>query len=206
MDPESRILVLHRRIPGRGDRSQVDSSDRHADKLSRATRPWTVAHLADEQAQEGRVLAGRPHRPIAPDERAYKMCRRLTTATEMIMTRIVELPLLAAGLAVAAWTAGAQTPSSSTPTATSTAPAAESVSAPSDASRPSDATLKKARSLGMYTVLLKGVTRYCWKDANVGTKFETRKCVDEAQLDEVIEQREVMKGVYRQTMTGTSNK
>lgn len=57
---------------------------------------------------------------------------------------------------------------------------------------PSPETLKKAQQVGMRPEVTKtGVTLYCWEDATTGTRFKTKKCVDEGQLDAVIEQRQL---------------
>ncbi len=70
------------------------------------------------------------------------------------------------------------------PVVTATAP----TSAPP--SGPSPETIKKAKDAGLKPEVRKGITVFCWEDANVGTRFKTKKCVGELQLDGVIEQRE----------------
>jgi hypothetical protein len=75
-----------------------------------------------------------------------------------------------------------------------------------DAAPPTPETLKKAKQLGMFTVFMKGATRYCWRDANTGTRFPTTKCTDAIHLDEIIEMREAVQIDMRRNMTGTWNK
>jgi hypothetical protein len=47
----------------------------------------------------------------------------------------------------------------------------------------------------------KGVTVYCWEDATIGTRFTTKKCVDEDQLVDMIPQREVQQDNLRKGRT-----
>jgi hypothetical protein len=65
--------------------------------------------------------------------------------------------------------------------------------APDAAAAPSPETLKKARDAGLKPEVRKGVTVYCWEDADIGTRFKTKKCVDDTRLAEVIEQRQAAK-------------
>jgi hypothetical protein len=58
--------------------------------------------------------------------------------------------------------------------------------APPADSGPDAATLKKAREAGLKPEVRKGVTVYCWEDADIGSHFKTKKCVDESRLDEII--------------------
>jgi hypothetical protein len=58
---------------------------------------------------------------------------------------------------------------------------------------PSPETLKMARDNGLKPEVRKGVTVYCWEDADVGTRFKTKKCVDEARLPDVIAQRQAQR-------------
>jgi len=58
---------------------------------------------------------------------------------------------------------------------------------------PSPETLKKARDAGLKPEVRKGVTVYCWEDAEIGTHFKTKKCVNDTQLAQVIEQRQAAK-------------
>jgi hypothetical protein len=134
----------------------------------------------------------------------------------------VSVPLLVGAMLVAALPAHAQQPASSAP-ASSAAPAAAppqtsapaqtaapaaAQSAATDAAptQPSAETLKKAKNLGLRPEVKNGVTRYCWEDANPGSRFTSKKCADESQLDEIIAMREAQKDNLRRTMTGTNAK
>jgi hypothetical protein len=57
-------------------------------------------------------------------------------------------------------------------------------------SGPSPEMLSRAREAGVTPEVRKGVTVYCWKDATVGTRFVTKKCVNEDQLEMLIVQRQ----------------
>jgi hypothetical protein len=58
---------------------------------------------------------------------------------------------------------------------------------------PSPETIKKARDAGLKPEVRKGVTVFCWEDADIGSRFKTKKCVDEARLAEVLEQRQAQR-------------
>jgi len=67
--------------------------------------------------------------------------------------------------------------------------------------------IKKARSLGMHPETTRsGATVFCWEDADTGTRFTTKKCATEAQLQQVIEQKELLQEQMRRGLTGTSSK
>ena len=72
-----------------------------------------------------------------------------------------------------------------TPTAAPTEPAASA--APAAPAGPSADTLKKARMAGYHPETKKGVTLYCQETANIGTRFPTKKCLDENQLMSVMD-------------------
>src|SRR5579859_3630876 len=77
----------------------------------------------------------------------------------------------------------AQSPApSSAPPPTPTGPAASTAPA-----SPSADTLKKARMAGYRPETKNGVTRYCQETANIGTRFPTKKCIDEQQLKGVLD-------------------
>lgn len=61
------------------------------------------------------------------------------------------------------------------------------------AASPSPETIKKARDAGLKSEVRKGVTIFCWEDADIGTRFKTKKCVDETRLAELIEQRQAQR-------------
>jgi hypothetical protein len=48
-----------------------------------------------------------------------------------------------------------------------------------------------------------GKTVYCWEDADTGTHFKTKKCVDEYQLQAAIEQRQATIDQLQRSMNGT---
>lgn len=75
------------------------------------------------------------------------------------------------------------------PAATSTATSSEPATAPPPAApaAPSADTLKKARLAGYRPESKHGVTMYCQETANIGTRFPTKKCIDESQLKSVID-------------------
>jgi hypothetical protein len=64
---------------------------------------------------------------------------------------------------------------------------------PATSAAPSPETLKKARAAGLKPEVRKGITVYCWEDADIGTHFKTKKCVNDSQLAQVIEQRQAAK-------------
>lgn len=109
----------------------------------------------------------------------------------------------------AAAPAASPAPAASAPAPT-TAPAANATSAATTSSAaapagPSPETLKKAKELGLHAETHKGVTQYCWEDSSIGSRFTTKKCVTEDQLDEIIEQREAAKDVMRRQVTISSS-
>jgi hypothetical protein len=72
------------------------------------------------------------------------------------------------------------------PAATSTTTPSEPAASPPPAA-PSADTLKKARLAGYHPESRKGITMYCQETANVGTRFPTKKCIDESQLKAVMD-------------------
>jgi hypothetical protein len=91
--------------------------------------------------------------------------------------------------------------STSTPTSTATTPAAPANAAPSEE------TLKKAKAAGLHAETRKGATVWCYEDANLGTRFTTKKCVDGSQLDALIAQRQAVRdNAMQRPMTGTGSK
>ncbi len=72
---------------------------------------------------------------------------------------------------------------------------------------PSKDTLRKARNLGMHPEhTSSGKTVYCWEDADTGTHFKTKKCVDEYQLQATMEQRQALIDNLSRSLNGTSSK
>src|ERR1700678_2795544 len=76
------------------------------------------------------------------------------------------------------------------PAQTSTPSAAQTTASDSASTKPSDATIKLAKSMGLHAEVHKGATQYCWEDANLGTRFPTKKCVGEDQLSNLVAQRQ----------------
>jgi hypothetical protein len=117
--------------------------------------------------------------------------------------------IVIASLAIAG-PAYAQSP----PPAASAAPATSTAAAPAEAptpaqapaadkpAGPSAAILKKAREVGMRPEQnKKGATVFCWEDADIGTRFKTKKCTDEIGLEAAIEQRQTMLDQMRRGLT-----
>jgi hypothetical protein len=129
------------------------------------------------------------------------------------------LALLASLMLVAATPCGAQSPASdapatsatpaakpasstasSSPTAPVTAPAgtdstaaaSKPASSATDASssEPSPEVLKEARREGFKVKKRDGVTKYCYSDATLGTRFETEKCYDQQHMEMLVQQRQ----------------
>jgi hypothetical protein len=126
----------------------------------------------------------------------------------MTHSRLPLLVLLAAVLGLAGWAYAQQaTDTATAPTnASSTTPPPAAAAPPADAPPPgpSKETLRKARGLGMHAEhTSSGKTVYCWEDADTGTHFKTKKCVDEYQLQAAIEQRQATIDQLQRSMNGT---
>lgn len=128
----------------------------------------------------------------------------------MTHSRLHLLLLLAAMIGVAGSAYAQQASDSATaPTSTSATPAPAAATPPADSPPPgpSKETLRKARNLGMHPEhTSSGKTVYCWEDADTGTHFKTKKCVDEYQLQATMEQRQATIDNLSRSMNGTSNK
>jgi len=59
--------------------------------------------------------------------------------------------------------------------------------APAAPTAPSADTLKKARMAGYHPETKNGTTMYCQETANIGTRFPTKKCLNEQQLNGVLD-------------------
>jgi hypothetical protein len=138
----------------------------------------------------------------------WGLLNSLNPEITMTHSKLHLLVLLAAMLGVAG-AAYAQQPSDSAtaPTSTSsTTPPPAAAPPPADAPPPgpSKETLRKARGLGMHPEhTSSGKTVYCWEDADTGTHFKTKKCVDEYQLQATIEQRQALVDQLQRSMNGT---
>ena len=89
-----------------------------------------------------------------------------------------------------------------TPTAAPTEPAASPT--PAAPAGPSAETLKKARLAGYHPETRKGITLYCQETANLGTRFPTKKCVDEQQLYGVVETQRQQQDNMRKPIAGAN--
>jgi hypothetical protein len=76
-------------------------------------------------------------------------------------------------------------PPSSAPTAAPTAPAASP--APAAPAGPSADTIKKARLAGYRPETRNGTTMFCQETASLGTRFATKKCINEQQVQSVVD-------------------
>jgi hypothetical protein len=106
-------------------------------------------------------------------------------------------------------TAPAPTQSSAPPSAPAATPAAapkEPAASPTPAAPagPSDETLKKARLAGYHPETRKGITLYCQETANLGTRFPTKKCVDEQQLNGVADLQRQQQDDMRKPLAGAN--
>jgi len=113
-------------------------------------------------------------------------------ATSPAVTPSASAVTPAAPVAPASATAPAPTQSPAPPSAPTAAPTAapsEPAASPVPAAPagPSAETLKKARMAGYHPETKKGVTLYCQETANIGTRFPTKKCLDESQLMSVMD-------------------
>jgi hypothetical protein len=73
------------------------------------------------------------------------------------------------------------------------APSAEAAAPPG----PSAETIKRANAVGLRSEVRKGVTVYCWEDADTGTRFKTKKCVNENQLEDMVQRLEAQRAQKR---------
>ena len=76
----------------------------------------------------------------------------------------------------------AATSSPAQPSAPTAAPAASPAPTPASAE-----TIKKARVAGFHPETKNGATVFCQETANLGTRFPTKKCMSEQQLQSVID-------------------
>ena len=125
----------------------------------------------------------------------------------------IRFPLLVGAMLAAALPAYSQqssappaNTSAAAPAQTSTPSAAQTTTSDSAPAKPSDATIKMAKSMGLHAEVRKGVTQYCWEDANLGTRFPTKKCVGEDQLSDLVAQRQVTQDNMRRNATNAGAK
>ena len=103
-------------------------------------------------------------------------------------------------------TSAAAASAATAPTQTSTPSAAQTTASDSESAKPSDATVKKAKSMGLHAEVHNGATQYCWEDANLGTRFPTKKCVGEDQLNTLVAQRQATQDNMRRNLTNAGAK
>jgi hypothetical protein len=98
------------------------------------------------------------------------------------------------------------TPASSAATSSTTAPSSsQSTPSSTDTNKPDEAMLKRAKEAGLKPETHNGKTMYCWEDANLGTRFPTKKCTDDTGLSQMVAQREAQKQNMRQSMSSSSS-
>jgi len=93
--------------------------------------------------------------------------------------------------------------------APATAPAAAVGTAPiAAAAGPDPDTLKKAKNAGFHPEVTKaGATVYCREDAEVGSRFKKKRCVDADGLHAYLDENQVMQDQLHRGMTsGPSSK
>ena len=103
-------------------------------------------------------------------------------------------------------TSAAAASAATAPAQTSTPSAAQTTASDSESAKPSDATIKKAKSMGLHAEVHNGATQYCWEDANLGTRFPTKKCVGEDQLNTLVAQRQATQDNMRRNLTNAGAK
>jgi hypothetical protein len=59
--------------------------------------------------------------------------------------------------------------------------------------------LKEARREGFKPKKRDGVTKFCYTDATLGTRFETEKCFDQHHMEALVQQREDQRNLLRQS-------
>jgi hypothetical protein len=84
---------------------------------------------------------------------------------------------------------GQQTPATSKPPADS-----------KDATPAAD-VMKKARDAGLKPEVRNGVTLFCWNDADMGSRIPSKKCVNEAQLQIMLDRRQAQRDQMQQVAT-----
>ena len=127
-------------------------------------------------------------------------------AVVVILMMAAALPAYSQQSSSSAPPANTPPPAAASATATATATAsAQTTASDSAPAKPSEETLKKAKSLGLHPEVHNGVTKYCWEDASIGTRFPSKKCASEDQLEEVIAQRQVIKDDMRRNMNSANS-
>jgi hypothetical protein len=163
--------------------------------------------------------------PLAYDNRTKGAPTRFDKEYAMSYSR-VRFSLLIGAMMTAVLPAYSQQPTSSAPPANTPPPAAASeATAPAAApaqtatpaaaqtptsdsapAKPSAETVRKAKAMGLHAEVRKGVTVYCWEDSNTGSRFPTKKCANETQLDDIVLQRQAMQDDMRRTITNSGGR
>jgi hypothetical protein len=60
--------------------------------------------------------------------------------------------------------------------------------------------------MGLHAEVHNGATQYCWEDANLGTRFPTKKCIAEDQLNTLVAQRQATQDNMRRNLTNAGAK
>jgi len=85
-------------------------------------------------------------------------------------------------------------------TATASKPAGSETTASTE---PSPEVLKAARREGFTPKKRDGVTKFCYTDATMGTRFQTEKCFDQQHMEMIVQQRQDMRNVLSQPVACT---
>jgi hypothetical protein len=64
---------------------------------------------------------------------------------------------------------------------------------------PSPEFLKRAKEVGFNPEVRNSVTVYCWKDADLGSRIPTKKCVGENHLEIILERRQMQRDRLRES-------
>ncbi len=89
----------------------------------------------------------------------------------------------------------------------STATASRAAGAATDASssEPPPEVLKQARREGLKPKKRDGVTKFCYTDATLGTRFETEKCYDQQHMEMLVQQRQDQRNQLSQPIACTGS-
>jgi hypothetical protein len=113
-------------------------------------------------------------------------------------SKSASLVLISAMLGMAAPVYSQQSPDAAKGPAATSAPPATQAPADTAPSGPTAETLKRANAVGLRPEVRKGGTVYCWESADIGTRFKTKKCVDENRLVDMVQQLEAQRDQKQQ--------
>lgn len=136
-----------------------------------------------------------------------------------VVTHRPQASLFCLGASLAAFAVLAQSPSAA-PTGPADAPAEKPAPAapapssqpadpdasapssqPADRDVPSAQTIKKARLAGFHPETRSGKTMFCQESANLGTRFATKKCFNEEQLNSIVDAQNRTRDSLRKSST-----